>query len=288
MDMDGGKLSPYPHLSWFSYGLTIQSPRIFVLHEYTSVAHRLIVATEGSADFRLNHRVDDVAYHMTAGSLGFFPCDSAVHSLGITATGTFRGHTFLVPRKHLESVCETEGARHAVGFPTIPIFRDALLSVSALRLLAGDSVGCLAQDVGAEIAARQVLIRLAAIAGGHPPDWLRDTSVFTPRVMTLIVERVDAHLRVRASLDEISGGFGLSPSHFARKFQKSTGLSLNRFMNRRRIGLALALLRTGKTPLAQLSLDLGFSSQSHFTRLFSGLTGLTPFQFRRAQRSMGE
>ena len=159
---------------------------------------------------------------------------------------------------------------------------------SALRLVAGDSVGCLAQDVGAEIAARQVLIRLAAIAGGHPPDWLRDTSVFTPRVMTLIVERVDAHLRVRASLDEISSGFGLSPSHFARKFQKSTGLSLNRFMNRRRIGLALALLRTGRTPLAQLSLDLGFSSQSHFTRLFSGLTGLTPFQFRRAQRRMGE
>jgi AraC family transcriptional regulator len=154
--------------------------------------------------------------------------------------------------------------------------------------VAGDSVGCLAQDVGAEIAARQVLIRLAAIAGGHPPDWLRDTSVFTPRVMTLIVERVDAHLRVRASLDEISSGFGLSPSHFARKFQKSTGLSLNRFMNRRRIGLALASLRTGRTPLAQLSLDLGFSSQSHFTRLFSGLTGLTPFQFRRAQRRMGK
>jgi len=115
-----------------------------------------------------------------------------------------------------------------------------------------------------------------------------DTIVFLPLVMKQIVERVDAHLGQRGSLDEISRGFGLSPSHFARKFQQSTGLSLNRFMNRRRIGQSLTLLKTGRVPLAQLSLDLGFSSQSHITRLFSGLTGITPYQFRRAQRRMGE
>jgi AraC-like DNA-binding protein len=286
--MDGSRLSPYPHLSWCSYGLTIHPPRVFVLHEYKAVTHRLIVTAEGDADFLWNDGADDVACHVTCGSLGFFPCDSGVHSLGVTATGAFRGHILLVPSKHLESVCEAEGARHAADNRIIPVFQDTTLLACALRLLVGDSLGNLAKDVGAEIAARQVLMRLAAITGGHPPDWLKDTSVFTPRVMTMIVERVDAHLRVRASLDEISSGFGLSPSHFARKFQQSTGLSLNRFMNRRRIGQSFALLKIGKTPLAQLSLDLGFSSQSHFTRLFSGFTGLTPYQFRRAQSRMGE
>ena len=106
--------------------------------------------------------------------------------------------------------------------------------------------------------------------------------------MKQIVERVDAHLSQRGSLDEISRGFGLSPSHFARKFQQSTGLSLNRFMNRRRIGWSVALLKTSRELLSQLSLDLGFSSQSHFTRLFSGLTGITLYQFRRAQRRMSD
>lgn len=101
--------------------------------------------------------------------------------------------------------------------------------------------------------------------------------------MRQIVDRVDAYLAAHPSLEHLSQGFGLSPSHFARKFQQSTGLSLNRFMNRRRIGLALALLRSANTPLAQLSLDLGFCSQSHFTRLFRGLTGLTPLQFSRAR-----
>jgi AraC-like DNA-binding protein len=285
--MEASGLSPFPHLTWFSYGLNIRPPRVFVHHEYRSVTHRLFMVTEGEADFLLNNSGNDVAYHMTEGSLGFFPCDSAVHSLSITATGIFQGHALLLPSEHLNRVCEADGARLTVDSATVPVFRDTLLSVSARRFLVGDAVGNLARDVGAEIAARNVLMRLAAIAGWHPPDWLKDTSVFTPRVMTLIVERVDAHLGVRSPLEAISGGFGLSPSHFARKFQKSTGLSLNRFMNRRRISRSLALLTQGSASLAQLSLDLGFSSQSHFTRVFSDLTGLTPYQFMRSQSRMG-
>ena len=49
----------------------------------------------------------------------------------------------------------------------------------------------------------------------------------------------------------------------------------------RRIRLALVMLHDDSRSLAQLSLDLGFSSQSHFTRLFSGLTGMSPGRFQR-------
>ena len=31
----------------------------------------------------------------------------------------------------------------------------------------------------------------------------------------------------------------------------------------------------------RLALDLGFSSQSHFTNLFSSLTGMTPAKYRK-------
>lgn len=280
--MDGSRLSPYPHLSWFAFGLTIRPPRVFRLHEYTAVTHRLMVTEEGDADLSWGADAADVACHVTGGSISFVPCDFARHSIGITAAAGYRGYELLVPSGHLESVCEAEGAGHTGDFRVIPVFRDTLLLRCSQRLLAGNACGRVLEDVGTEIAARQVIMRLAAITGGRPPEWLKDTSVFTPLVMTQIVERVDANLRVRASLDEISRGFGLSPSHFARKFQQSTGLSLNRFMNRRRIGLSLALLKTGREPLAKLSLELGFSSQSHFTRVFSDLTGLSPHRFRRA------
>jgi AraC family transcriptional regulator len=77
---------------------------------------------------------------------------------------------------------------------------------------------------------------------------------------------------------------GLSPSHFARKFRQSAGVSLKRFINRRRLGVAFGLLKQGKSPLSQLSLDLGFASQSHFTRFFREHTGLTPHRFRQLHR----
>jgi len=286
--MDGSRLPPYPHLSWLAYGLTIRPPRVFLLHEYRAVTHRLMVTEEGDADLAWATGADHVACHVTGGSLGFFPCDSTLHSLSITAAAGFRGHELLVPSRHMESVCEAESAGHMADFRVFPVFRDTLLLACVLRLLVGSVRGHLAEDVGTEIAARQVIMRLAAITGGRPPDWLKDTSIFVPLVMKQIMERVDSHIGRRASLEEISRGFGLSPSHFARKFQQSTGVSLNRFMNQRRIGLSFALLKAGRVPLAQLSLDLGFCSQSHFTRLFSGLTGLTPHQFRRARHLMDE
>ena len=80
---------------------------------------------------------------------------------------------------------------------------------------------------------------------------------------------------------------GLSPSHFAKKFRQSTGLSLNRFVNRRRIIHSLETLKADAS-LASIALDLGFSSQSHFTRLFSGLTGMTPAKYQKGvKRTVG-
>jgi AraC-like DNA-binding protein len=74
---------------------------------------------------------------------------------------------------------------------------------------------------------------------------------------------------------------GLSPSHCARKFRHTEGLSLGRFVNRRRLARALVVLRKDSTSLSQVALDLGFSSQSHFTRLFSTLVGMTPAKYRK-------
>lgn len=48
------------------------------------------------------------------------------------------------------------------------------------------------------------------------------------------------------------------------------------------------VLRDQSRPLAELALDLGFSSQSHFTRLFSALTGMTPARYRKeVKRTVG-
>jgi len=77
---------------------------------------------------------------------------------------------------------------------------------------------------------------------------------------------------------------GLSPSHSARKFRQTTGVSLARFVNRRRLQAAIRQFATTDGLLATLAQELGFSSPSHFTRLFSRLTGMRPGRYRRQLR----
>jgi AraC family transcriptional regulator len=50
----------------------------------------------------------------------------------------------------------------------------------------------------------------------------------------------------------------------------------------------LVTLKSDATTLTRVALDLGFSSQSHFTRLFSDLTGMTPAKYRKQfKRTVG-
>ena len=43
----------------------------------------------------------------------------------------------------------------------------------------------------------------------------------------------------------------------------------------------MVMLSDDSTPLSHVALDLGFASQSHFTRLFSAGTGMTPGTYRK-------
>jgi AraC family transcriptional regulator len=140
------------------------------------------------------------------------------------------------------------------------------------------------ERMGSEIVARALVLRLIELLGGNAPDWHEDSSVFPPAVINRIVEYIDSHMHRHIGLVEIASLVGLSPSHCARKFRRTGGLSLERFVNRRRLIKALDLLRSSSVPLARVALDLGFCSQSHFTRLFSGQTGLTPAKYRRQFR----
>lgn len=138
-----------------------------------------------------------------------------------------------------------------------------------------------ATDLRKDEAARSLLLRLVQLGGGAMPDWHADDSTFDGRTVRYLVSCVDAHLRAPPSLSDLARLVGLSPSHFAKKFRNSTGLSLHRLVNRRRLFAALELLKEQSQPVARVALDLGFSSQSHFTHLFSSLIGMTPARYQK-------
>jgi AraC-like DNA-binding protein len=285
--MKGTRLSIYPHYSWLAHWLTIRPPHVFARYECEQVNHLLMLTTDGAADFVWATDKAEITFHAAAGDITFFPCDYARHAVSVTAGTGYRAYVLCLPESHLRGMRDAENMPPETDRRAIPIFQDTMMRASLLRLSGVSEpekkrgVSC---DIGDEIAARQIIMRLAVVTGSREPDWQSDASVFSPQVMRQIVRRIDAHLGVSLSLEQMAHDVGLSPSHFARKFRQSAGVSLKRFINRRRLGVAFGLLRQGKSPLSQLSLDLGFASQSHFTRFFREHTGFTPHRFRQLHR----
>jgi AraC-like DNA-binding protein len=97
-------------------------------------------------------------------------------------------------------------------------------------------------------------------------------------------EHIERQLAHKISLGELAGIAGLSAGHFSRAFKQSVGMSPHRYLLRRRIAAAADLIRKTDRPLAEVALSVGFSDQSHFTRVFARESGETPSAFRRRYR----
>lgn len=72
----------------------------------------------------------------------------------------------------------------------------------------------------------------------------------------------------------------MSPAHFIRSFGAAFGETPHRYLQRRRIERAMALLRTTDRSVTDISLDVGWSSLGTFSRTFSQIVGTSPTEFR--------
>jgi AraC family transcriptional regulator len=92
---------------------------------------------------------------------------------------------------------------------------------------------------------------------------------------------IDNHIGDRISLDELAHQAGVSRFHFARQFRHSTGESPMGYLRRLRIERSKSILQTRDSTIAEVAARLGFSDQSHFTRIFGRLVGVSPGNFAR-------
>lgn len=112
----------------------------------------------------------------------------------------------------------------------------------------------------------------AAQAALGTPHWLKD-----------VVEILHAEFRRPFSLTAIAQRVGAHPVHLARAFRHCHRMTVGQYVRRLRIEYAMSAL-AGKDSLSDIAAHAGFSDQSHLGRVFRATTGMTPHQFRLAQR----
>ncbi len=95
---------------------------------------------------------------------------------------------------------------------------------------------------------------------------------------------LSTHLTQPIGLVDAAKAVGLSQYHLARLFKTHTGQTMLQYLTQARIEAAKQLLTTSDTSISELAAVLQFCDQSHFTRVFRRQTGITPAQFRSAEK----
>ena len=105
-----------------------------------------------------------------------------------------------------------------------------------------------------------------------------------PRRLEEARELVRARFAGSLTVEEIARTVDMNPAYLSRVFREQYGCTIGDYVRRLRVDLAGHLLSASDAPLAEIALDSGFVDQSHMTRTFKRLTGMTPARFRAAYR----
>jgi AraC family transcriptional regulator len=101
-----------------------------------------------------------------------------------------------------------------------------------------------------------------------------------------ILTYIDTNLSADLSLETIAKIGFYSPFHLHRLFKSITNETLNSYVTRKRIEKAASILMHKKeVSISELVLQLGFSSNSSFTRAFKKYYQQSPSDFRKSHRN---
>jgi AraC family transcriptional regulator len=221
--------------------------------------------------------------HYRRGELRFTP---AGHSVSFRWFGSVQTLILGIEPWFLESIAAELGV--AITFERELNFR---------KLPASHAASTLMQQLGHELSAQPGSVQMAEGLGraigvlmlrefAHLPA-AKPADAAPPVAVLRAVELMRARLADGVSLEEMADATGLSPFHFARLFKTATGHPPHEYLVRLRVDRAQELIsRHGRThTMAAIAQASGFADQSHMTRHFRRVLGVTPGEFAEAQRS---
>ncbi len=106
----------------------------------------------------------------------------------------------------------------------------------------------------------------------------------TRKQAAIVCDYIEANLSGDLSLAKLARMAGVSASHFKALFKAALGVPTHRYVVRRRVARAAALIKAGGMPLTQVALETGFAHQSHLARAMRSVMGRTPGALAREYR----
>ncbi|MBO6162233.1 MAG: helix-turn-helix transcriptional regulator [Eubacterium sp.] len=97
------------------------------------------------------------------------------------------------------------------------------------------------------------------------------------------IDYIYDHLHQPLRMEDLARAEGLSPGYFSKLFAREVGTTVKVYILMVKLNTAGNMLRNSEHSISDISLSLGFSSQSAFTTAFKKHTGYTPAEYRERQ-----
>lgn len=137
------------------------------------------------------------------------------------------------------------------------------------------------RDLEASLAIEGIMLEIIAETSRN---WAKFAEDKCPRWLSQAKEFIDDCFYEPLTLSIIAETVGVHPVYLANTFKRHYQCSIGEYLRRRRIEFASQKLSTSKDELVDIALASGFSNQSHFSRIFKQVTGLTPLRYRRIRQ----
>jgi AraC-like DNA-binding protein len=190
---------------------------------------------------------------------------------------------FYVPRHSLERIADEQEMRRPITLRSTygdPV-DDAVIGHLGECLLSAVHRPERVSQLFTDCVSLAMLAHLTANYGDWPAQATRRRGGLAAWQERRAKELLMAHLDGNISLEELARECRLSRSHFARAFRAATGVPPHKWLLVQRVELAQDLLRNPDLSLEAIAIRCGFADQSHFTRVFSKLVGMSPGEWRR-------
>ncbi len=94
------------------------------------------------------------------------------------------------------------------------------------------------------------------------------------------IDMIVKNIHSKISVAELAAALNVSPNYLSRVFHEQMGETIVDYIKNTKIQAAKTQLLYTDIPLKEIAYSLGFSSQSHFGKVFKEITGMTPMNYK--------
>jgi AraC family transcriptional regulator len=190
-------------------------------------------------------------------------------------------HLYLDPMLMQQAVSESERNKSVEVMPQLKT-SDPLIQSLGIALISELKFNKAGSRLYAETAGALLSVHLFQQYTAWKQVVKQYTNALSQGKLKQVLDYINTYLEQNLSLIELAALVHISPYHFARLFKQSTGMAPHQYVNKCRIKKAQQLLTRQDLSILEITHQVGFQSQSHFTTLFRRYLGVTPTAYRNS------